>query len=389
MIHGLVLRNGQLQKRSISVAAGKIVKAKLPEVDLRGYWILPGIIDIFSQAATDRLSQCVAPHACMKTTLRAVDQDARMAGITTAYLAQSWSNRTQMGAPARAAPLLKSLSEEQKSCQMDLHTLLCCDTQMTETQDQILRAVERHNITFALFQDRFTRQDLPDRSTSAPCLSSAYSSDSLTNTGTPRFLCNLATRFEQLGIHYGSVGDPNGDTRERYSMLGARICVFPNSNSAAQIAKAVGDPIILAAADILRPSPPNGGFSALQVLRLGLCDILASRRSFMSLPNAALKLVDDNIRSFPEAWDMISKTPAHVMGLFDRGVLENGKRADITVINRATRQVEMTISGGRIVYATGQAARQIASINLASSGLRPTSAFPSPTGALHPDYVGS
>ncbi len=60
----------------------------------------------------------------------------------------------------------------------------------------------------------------------------------------PRHLLTLAERFDRLGLRYGSHDDPDGDTRERYRILGARICEFRTSHSAA---KATGDPVIMRA----------------------------------------------------------------------------------------------------------------------------------------------
>ena len=39
-----VLREGELQARSLAIADGRITKGPLPELDLSGYLILPGII---------------------------------------------------------------------------------------------------------------------------------------------------------------------------------------------------------------------------------------------------------------------------------------------------------------------------------------------------------
>ena len=174
----------------------------------------------------------------------------------------------------------------------------------------------------------------------------------------PRHLCRLAERFDQLGVSYGSHDDPDGDTRERYSMIGARICEFPTSTSAAHAAHAVGDPVIMGAPNVVRGGSQSGNIAAEQLIRRGLCDALVSDYYYPALTQAAFRLVDDGIRTLPEAWAMISSNPADILGLFDRGRIEYGKRADLTVINRDTRRVEATISGGRITYLAGEAAHR-------------------------------
>ncbi len=42
----LVLRDGELQRRSLAFAAGRLTRGPLPEVDLSGFLILPGIVDV-------------------------------------------------------------------------------------------------------------------------------------------------------------------------------------------------------------------------------------------------------------------------------------------------------------------------------------------------------
>ena len=45
-----VLRDGALQQRSVAFEDGRISKGPLPEVDLSGYLVLPGIVDLHGSA---------------------------------------------------------------------------------------------------------------------------------------------------------------------------------------------------------------------------------------------------------------------------------------------------------------------------------------------------
>ena len=57
---------------------------------------------------------------------------------------------------------------------------------------------------------------------------------------------------------------------------------------------------------------------------------------------------------------MISEAPARIMGLGDRGRLDQGMRADLVAMNPETRRVEMTLSAGRIAHLSGELARRVA-----------------------------
>ena len=55
---------------------------------------------------------------------------------------------------------------------------------------------------------------------------------------------------------------------------------------------------------------------------------------------------------------MVSSRPAEILRLPDRGVIAQGKRADLTIVNAATRRVEATIARGRLAYLAGEAGRR-------------------------------
>ena len=59
---------------------------------------------------------------------------------------------------------------------------------------------------------------------------------------------------------------------------------------------------------------------------------------------------------------MISTRPAQIMGLDDRGVLEIGRRADLTIVNADTRQIEATMSGGRWTHLCGEVAARVSDL---------------------------
>jgi alpha-D-ribose 1-methylphosphonate 5-triphosphate diphosphatase len=57
----------------------------------------------------------------------------------------------------------------------------------------------------------------------------------------------------------------------------------------------------------------------------------------------------------PEAWNLISLTPARAAGLADRGALEIGRRADIILVDDAIAlrpRIVAVISAGRLVHIT-------------------------------------
>ena len=61
----------------------------------------------------------------------------------------------------------------------------------------------------------------------------------------------------------------------------------------------------------------------------------------------------------PGAWRLVSEGPARLLGLDDRGRIEDGKRADLLVMDRNNRRIVMTIAGGRVAHLSGDIASRL------------------------------
>ena len=174
----------------------------------------------------------------------------------------------------------------------------------------------------------------------------------------PRFLCRLAEAFDGLGVTYGSHDDETAETREWFSTIGAKICEFPTAHAPAAVARAIGDPVLMGAPNVVRGGSQSGNIAAVDLVRDGLCQALVSDYHYPSLAQAAFRLVDDGILDLPRAWAMISTKPAEIKRLPDRGRIEYGRRADLVVVNKDTRAIEATIAGGKLTHLCGLAARR-------------------------------
>ncbi len=141
-------------------------------------------------------------------------------------------------------------------------------------------------------------------------------------------------------------------------MLGAQVAEFPLTKRAAAAAQAMQCPVIMGAPNVVRGKSQSGNQSASDLVAAGLCDALVSDYHLPALPLAAWSLVDRGILSLPAAWAMISTNPARILRLSDRGRLVPGLRADLVVVEAATRRIEATICAGRLTYLAGEAANR-------------------------------
>jgi len=366
-----ILRDGELQRRSLAIAGGKITRGPLPEIDLSGFLILPGIVDLHGGAFDSPPDRQAFRRRDLAAALAAADRAAAAAGVTTAWLAQGWSWEGGAHDPDEAERALVALDEYRPRMRTDLRLRLSCETHMTDMATRLLDAIGRHRVEYVVFRNRlehtaemarenragFARLARQAGRSPAEHLARIERAQAL-GSGVPRHLCKLAEAFDGMGVLYGSEGDADGETREFHSMLGARIAVLPASRRAAAAARAMGDPVLLGAQDVVFGETGRGRLPAVDLIAQGLCAGLVSDGGPALLARAAWHLVDTGRLPLARAWAMISERPAAILRLPDRGRLDLGRRADFCVVNETTRAVEMTVSGGRLTHLAGEAGRR-------------------------------
>ncbi|WP_232790399.1 amidohydrolase family protein [Pelagovum pacificum] len=351
---------------------GRITTGPFPAVDLSGYFVLPGIVDTGNLSLERHLYPAPGLRLPLDLALRALERESAANGITTGWIAQDWTWGLGPGSPDRAEALLHAVDLQRADAAIDLRVQLRYETFDHDSAERMVAAVRRYGVDFVLFQSACDRVlDLyaadPDsfaRHASAHGLASDHFLDLLERARdrrkeVPRRLCRVAEAFDVLGVVYGSTGDPDGETREYFSMLGAKVCDRPTSFQAASVARAVGDPVVMGAPQVVLPDSTRCAVSPLPLIRAGKCDALASDVWGESPVRAAFQLSDLGILPFAAAWSLLSSRPARILRLPDRGEIAPGKRADLIVVNKATRAVEATFANGRLAFATGEAATRL------------------------------
>ncbi|UYV39489.1 alpha-D-ribose 1-methylphosphonate 5-triphosphate diphosphatase [Rhodobacteraceae bacterium D3-12] len=371
----MVLRDGTLQRDALCISDGRIAHDAGHEVDLDGYTLLPGIIDMHG----DTFERHIAPRPTapfpIAMGLASVDRELAANGVTTAWLAQGWSWEGGLRGPDYADKVLAAVDTYCDSALTDMRIQLRVETHMPDTRERLIDTVRRHGVDYVVFNDHLS--EAMQMVTLAPHRLVGWAEreggtievfitrarEAKDRAGeVPRHLNALACAFENLGVICGSHDDPDGETRDMFNALGAHICEFPLRANPAAVAHAYGDAVVMGAPNVVRGGSQSGNASALSLIERGLCDILVSDYHYPTLHSAAFALADKGTLSLAKAWEMISTTPARVMKLTDRGTLTPGKRADIVVLNSRSRQIEATISHGRFAFLSGALATRFAQL---------------------------
>lgn len=366
-----ILRDGAMQQRSISFANGRITRGPHPEVDLSGYLILPGMVDLHGDGFERHMAPRPSAPFPMAAGLASFDREAAAHGVTTAYLAQGWSWEGGHRGPDHAEEIMVALELYRPVALIDLRLQIRAEIHLVDATARLIAAVKRFGIGYVVFNDHLEEGQHMARlapgdfavwarkvGKTADELAMAIEDATARSAAVPRSLCRLAEAFDDLGVVYGSHDDPDGETRERYSMIGARVAEFPLSRRAAAAAHAMMSPVIMGAPNVVRRKSQAGNVSAQDLVADGLCDALVSDYHIPALPLAVWALVDRGVASLPQAWAMVSTNPAEILRMPDRGRLDPGLRADMVVVHAETRAIEATISGGRLAYLAGEAAHR-------------------------------
>ena len=364
-----ILYENGLHRDAISIEAGRIATSGGREIDLSGFRILPGIIDLHG----DGFERHMAPRRGAVDTpaagLAGLDAECAAAGITTAVLAQFWSWEGGMRSPDFAQRLAGALHGAQTLTQ--LHLQLRVETHMIETFDAMVAFVQQAGIGYVVWNDHLPHKHLaagkrPPGLTGQALKAGRSPEDhagllqSLHANG-PALATTLGRVAAQLtahGVRMGSHDDRTAEDRARFRALGADLCEFPETQAAARAAKEAGEPVIMGAPNVVRGASHSGKIAAEALIEAGLVDALVSDYHYSTLARAALKLAPRI--GWAAAWGLVSSGPARVMGWQDRGRIAPGLRADLMIMDEQGA-ICGTIAGGRVSYLSGALAARMLS----------------------------
>lgn len=364
----VLLPDGFAQE-ALSLADGRIASGGGRDIDLTGFRVLPGIIDLHG----DGFERHMAPRRGAVETpamgLAALDAECGASGITTAMLAQFWSWEGGMRGPDFAQALAEALASADTLTDMTLQ--LRVETHMLDTFDAMQALVARHAIPLVVWNDHLPHKQLAAHkrppSLTGQALKAGRSPEAheallqALHANGPQVvetLAAIAQGFAGRGIRMGSHDDHTPEDRAKFRAIGADLCEFPETLAAAEAAKAHGEPVIMGAPNVVRGGSHSGKVAAESLIEAGLVDALVSDYHYPSLARAARRLSDRY--GWPMAWGLVSEGPARVMGWTDRGRISEGLRADLVILDPSDR-VAGTIVAGRVSYLAGAlAARWLA-----------------------------
>ena len=344
---------GSLEMQDGVIRAFAQSQSRLPQaLDGEGGWLLPGLIELH----TDNLDKFFTPrpkvdwpaHSAMSS------HDALMvaSGITTVLDAVAIGDVRDGGDRLEnLEKMINAVEETQKRgvnrAEHRLH--LRCELPHHATLPLFEKLISREPVTLVSLMDHSPGQrQFANREKYREYYQGKYSLTDEQMTRYEEEQLALAARWSQpnrtaiaqlcreRNIALASHDDATSGHVQESHQLGSVIAEFPTTFEAAEASCQHGMNVLMGAPNIVRGGSHSGNVAAHTLAELGLLDILSSDYYPASLLDAAFRVADDAANRFtlPQAIRLVTANPARALSLRDRGVIAEGKRADLVLAHR-------------------------------------------------------
>lgn len=370
---GKALIGHELVEASIHIANGAIAETSsrsgpaAMRLDSHGLIALPGIADMHGDAFERQMMPRPGVDFPIDVALVDSDRQAIANGITTVFHAATWSWEPGLRGTENAHRLLEAIENMQPRLAADTRFHLRQETFNLDAEPTIAEWLIAGRVSLLAFNDHM---DMTSASMSNPkkrarmVERSGLSGDDfdllvervLTRAdAVPASIARLAAIANDHRVPLLSHDDATPQQRAEFRDLGVRLAEFPINEETARAANDAGDFIVFGAPNVVRGGSHTGWTNAADMVRKGLCSILASDYYYPAPLLAAFRLAADGVVPLPQAWSLVSGAPAAATGLHDRGQIAPGKRADIILVDAhdgRRPRVVAAISRGHIVHLT-------------------------------------
>ena len=356
---------GTLVVRDDVIAAIETGRFSAPgAIDLDGDYLIPGVVDVH----TDNLERQVLPRSLARWPSRSAmvahDAQCAAAGVTTILdalclgdlgfdtgrIQTFWDGVADLDALTPTG-LLKSQHYLHLRCEIPALDMLSCFDAVADHPLVRLISLMDHSPGVGQYADlefyrNLRRRGGLDEATVDRRIAELQEQRVRVRDPNRR---TLLDRVRGRGIALASHDDRTVEEIAENARDGIRISEFPVTMAAAEAAKAAGMDVIAGAPNVVRGGSHSGNIAATDLLRSGWVDVFASDYVPPALIEAAFRCAREGLIDLPAAVAMITSRAAELAGLYDRGKLAVGRRADLVRV-----RVHETLPVVRQVWSGGE-----------------------------------
>ncbi len=356
----------RVAERDIDTVGSDAARASL-HIDARGLKVLPGIVDLHGDAFERQIMPRAGVDFPIDVALADSDRQAISNGITTVFHATTWSWEPGLRSADNARALLEAIEAMRPQLAADTRFHLRHETYNLDAESEIAQWLAEGRVDLFAFNDHMdgTVADLAKpRKRSRMVERTGLSNEEFDRLvervvsrahDVPASIARLAAAARAANVRMLSHDDNSPAMRKSFREQGVSIAEFPVNEETAREAAAAGDFIVFGAPNVVRGGSHTGWTKASDMIAKGLCSVLASDYYYPAQLLAAFRLVADGVLPLAQAWDLISAAPARAANLDDRGVLAEGRRADIIVVDDKVPlrpRIVAVIAAGRLAHLT-------------------------------------
>lgn len=316
-------------------------------VDAHGQLLLPGLIDIHTDAMDTEISPRRRADFPIDVAFRELERRMSGCGITTVYhslhLGYDVAERNAESKYTRRAIFEQVYAMAQRPTLINNRIHLRYELTGIDAFNIVLDLIEKGLIDLLSVMDHTPGQG----QTSIANFLKYMGRQGLSDAEAQRKLADMRAtprlsppQFGQLiglaqaqGIPIASHDDDTAQKVDEMFAAGIRICEFPVSMEAAQRGKELGMSVIGGSSNVLRGGSLSGNLSIEEGINAGVIDSLCSDYYPPSMLHALFRL-SANGMSLPDAVKLATLHPARAVGIADRtGSIEPGKQADLILVD--------------------------------------------------------
>ena len=371
----IVTPDGVLPHASVKIEQGRIatigrdVCRGCREINGEGSYVLPGFIDIHSDAVEKGIEP--RPNTLFPVDIAVVELDKKIAacGITTMYHSLSFAElEVGLRNNSTAAGIIREINT--LKARLKVNTRIHARFEITDqgAVPFLEGLIEDGQINLFSFMDHspgqgqfrdilaFKKYFGPVYAKSDREMDAIIERKLLAKEGqTAEVMSRLAGLCREHDITMASHDDDSREKIDWLKEMTIELTEFPVNIETIHAARDQGISVCLGSPNVVRGQSQAKNLSAREAIRDGYGDILCSDYSPMTMMHAVFTLEHLGILELHEAIRMVSLNPARAVGLGkETGSIEEGKQADMVLVQCAGGfpHILKTFVGGREVFAT-------------------------------------
>jgi alpha-D-ribose 1-methylphosphonate 5-triphosphate diphosphatase len=344
-----------LVKDGVIDAINPVAVKNFHHIDLKGKYLLPGMIDLHCDALEKEVEPRPGVHFPLNFACAQADKRNAAAGITSVFHAISFANE-ELGVRNNdmAKTVVQAVNDWQPHALVD--NRIHCRYEVTDPDaiEILTRLMDQGMVHLLSVMDHTPGQgQFKDISAYQDYLVQTYRKDKKEAEKIIQRKFDSAKhvmdRIKQITLHARQVPIPvashDDDSPERIDMmhdLGIGISEFPINMDTAKRACKKGLFTVAGAPNLLRGKSQAGSMRALDGIRADAIDCLCSDYSPASLIVAVFQLAQLKEINLHDVVRLVTSHPAKACGLLDRGEIAVGKRADLIAVSQPGNLPQVT-----------------------------------------------